>query len=203
MLTLLRHPEHLDRLRATPGWSPRLVEELLRYEPPVHYRTRLAPSRDRDRRGEDPEGLARGAAPRGGQPRSRSLSRSGPLRSRSGEQQPISALAAACIIASGRRSPASRERWRWWRSPGGCSTRGWSRRSPPIAPAPHCAGLVTCRSRSTALSIRGLIPSRSDLRTMLFYEYGAPCAIGPQPSRSQVGFQTILSRHHDDPPGDA
>lgn len=42
MLTLLRHPEHLERLRATPAIAPRLVEELLRYEPPVHYRTRLA-----------------------------------------------------------------------------------------------------------------------------------------------------------------
>src|SRR5436305_10928968 len=42
MLTLLRHPEHLERLRAIPAMAPRLVEELLRYEPPVHYRTRLA-----------------------------------------------------------------------------------------------------------------------------------------------------------------
>lgn len=35
MLTLLRHPEHLRRLREDPGLSVRIVEELLRYEPPV------------------------------------------------------------------------------------------------------------------------------------------------------------------------
>jgi cytochrome P450 len=35
MLTLLRHPEYLQRLRDDPGLSPRIVEELLRYEPPV------------------------------------------------------------------------------------------------------------------------------------------------------------------------
>jgi cytochrome P450 len=35
MLTLLRHPEILQRLRTDPGLSVRIVEELLRYEPPV------------------------------------------------------------------------------------------------------------------------------------------------------------------------
>ncbi|MFJ4515141.1 cytochrome P450 [Streptomyces sp. NPDC088816] len=35
MLTLLRHPEYLQRLREDPGLSVRIVEELLRYEPPV------------------------------------------------------------------------------------------------------------------------------------------------------------------------
>ncbi|MER5515383.1 cytochrome P450 [Streptomyces sp. NPDC002763] len=35
MLTLLRHPEVLERLRNDPGLSVRIVEELLRYEPPV------------------------------------------------------------------------------------------------------------------------------------------------------------------------
>ena len=42
VLTLLRFPEHLERLRREPAIAPRLIEELLRYEPPVHYRTRLA-----------------------------------------------------------------------------------------------------------------------------------------------------------------
>jgi cytochrome P450 len=37
ILTLLRHPAALDRLRAEPGWVVPLVEELLRYEPPVQY----------------------------------------------------------------------------------------------------------------------------------------------------------------------
>ncbi|MBG7704144.1 cytochrome P450 [Streptomyces sp. MC1] len=35
MLTLLRHPEILQRLREDPGLSVNIVEELLRYEPPV------------------------------------------------------------------------------------------------------------------------------------------------------------------------
>jgi cytochrome P450 len=39
MLTLLRHPEVLDRLRRgdEPDLAARVVEELLRYEPPVHF----------------------------------------------------------------------------------------------------------------------------------------------------------------------
>ncbi|MET8580811.1 cytochrome P450 [Streptomyces collinus] len=36
MLTLLRHPDVLNRLREDPGLVVPLVEELLRYEPPVH-----------------------------------------------------------------------------------------------------------------------------------------------------------------------
>ncbi|MEU2261919.1 cytochrome P450 [Streptomyces sp. NPDC019645] len=45
MLTLLRNPEVLDRLREDPGLSVPLVEELLRFEPPVQLvpnRTTLA-----------------------------------------------------------------------------------------------------------------------------------------------------------------
>ncbi|MFJ9591149.1 cytochrome P450 [Streptomyces virginiae] len=45
MLTLLRHPEVLKDLRANPALSVPLVEELLRYEPPVQFlsnRTALA-----------------------------------------------------------------------------------------------------------------------------------------------------------------
>jgi cytochrome P450 len=37
MLTLLRHPAVLDRLRRDPEMVIHLVEELLRYEPPVHF----------------------------------------------------------------------------------------------------------------------------------------------------------------------
>ncbi|MEU8776784.1 cytochrome P450 [Streptomyces sp. NPDC048606] len=46
MLTLLRHPEALERLRQDPGFAAPLVEELLRYEPPVQLlpqRTPIAP----------------------------------------------------------------------------------------------------------------------------------------------------------------
>ena len=37
MLTLLRHPGVLERLRHEPDLAIRTVEELLRYEPPVHF----------------------------------------------------------------------------------------------------------------------------------------------------------------------
>ena len=43
MLTLLRHPETLERLRREPDLIYGTVEELLRYEPPVHFpATRVA-----------------------------------------------------------------------------------------------------------------------------------------------------------------
>ncbi|MCQ4045634.1 cytochrome P450 [Streptantibioticus rubrisoli] len=41
VLTLLRRPDQLDRLRREPDLLPRAVEELLRYEPPVHMRERI------------------------------------------------------------------------------------------------------------------------------------------------------------------
>lgn len=37
ILTLLRHPGALERLRREPGWVIPLVEELLRFEPPIQY----------------------------------------------------------------------------------------------------------------------------------------------------------------------
>ncbi|GGX13965.1 cytochrome P450 [Streptomyces noursei] len=40
VLTLLRHTEQLDLLRREPHLLPQAVEELLRYEPPVHMRER-------------------------------------------------------------------------------------------------------------------------------------------------------------------
>ncbi len=36
MLTLLRYPDEMERLQREPALMPRAVEELLRYEPPVH-----------------------------------------------------------------------------------------------------------------------------------------------------------------------
>jgi cytochrome P450 len=39
-LALLRNPDVLERLRAEPGLEVTLVEELLRYDPPVQFRTR-------------------------------------------------------------------------------------------------------------------------------------------------------------------
>jgi cytochrome P450 len=42
VLALLRHPRALDRLRADPSLAPGVVEEVLRCDPPVHLRTRVA-----------------------------------------------------------------------------------------------------------------------------------------------------------------
>ncbi len=44
MLTLLRHPEDLERLRADPSLTSSAVEELLRYESPSQHTARMAPS---------------------------------------------------------------------------------------------------------------------------------------------------------------
>jgi len=43
LLSLLRNPGELELLRADPGLLPSAVEELLRYESPIQYTTRLAP----------------------------------------------------------------------------------------------------------------------------------------------------------------
>jgi cytochrome P450 len=40
MLALLRYPEWLERLRHDKTLAPRLVDEILRFDPPVHFRTR-------------------------------------------------------------------------------------------------------------------------------------------------------------------
>lgn len=43
LLTLLRHPEEMERLRSDPSLIPFAVEELLRYESPSQHTARLAP----------------------------------------------------------------------------------------------------------------------------------------------------------------
>ncbi len=43
VLTLLRHPEAMQRLRADASLVPSAVEEMLRYEPPSQHTARLAP----------------------------------------------------------------------------------------------------------------------------------------------------------------
>ena len=43
LLTLLRHPEQLERMRDEPGLLPSAVEELLRYESPSQHTGRIAP----------------------------------------------------------------------------------------------------------------------------------------------------------------
>jgi cytochrome P450 len=44
LLTLLRHPEELERLRREPALMPSAIEELLRYESPSQHTARLAPA---------------------------------------------------------------------------------------------------------------------------------------------------------------
>ncbi|MFF1837174.1 cytochrome P450 [Streptomyces sp. NPDC058231] len=48
MLTLFRHPEVMEQLRAAPELIPRAVEELLRYEPPVQFLPQRSPLTDID-----------------------------------------------------------------------------------------------------------------------------------------------------------
>lgn len=43
ILTLLRHPDQLEKLRADRSLIPSAIEELLRYESPIQYTSRLAP----------------------------------------------------------------------------------------------------------------------------------------------------------------
>lgn len=43
LLTLLRHPDQWKRLHADAGLVPSAIEELLRYESPIQYTSRLAP----------------------------------------------------------------------------------------------------------------------------------------------------------------
>jgi cytochrome P450 len=42
VLALLRHTRYLDQLRADPGLATRIVEETIRYDPPVHLTARVA-----------------------------------------------------------------------------------------------------------------------------------------------------------------
>jgi cytochrome P450 len=151
MLTLLRHPEHLERLRAAPAIAPRLVEEVPRYEPPVHYRTRLvladieiggmkiakgspvvlllaAGSRDPDR-SPDPDRLE-------------------PDR----ENNAHFGFGGSLHYCVGAPLARIEGKVRWWRSPVGCSAHGWLKRSPHYRPGAALRG-----PRHLPISIDGII----------------------------------------------
>ena len=59
LLTLLRHPEELERLREDLSLIPTAIEELLRYESPIQHTARLVPDDARARRQADSEGSGR------------------------------------------------------------------------------------------------------------------------------------------------
>ena len=74
VLTLLRHPEALERLRADPSLVPSAVEEMLRYESPSQHTGRLAPDRPRARGQADSQGAGGHGGHGGREPGSRSAS---------------------------------------------------------------------------------------------------------------------------------
>ena len=88
MLALLRHPDVFDRLRSDPELVVPLVEEVLRYDPPVQFRTRTTLT-DIELAGTDhPEGGDRGPAARLRQPRPDPLPGRRVLRARPHRQRP-------------------------------------------------------------------------------------------------------------------
>ena len=111
MLTLLRHPDVLHRLRREPGLVIPLVEELLRYEPPVQFLPQRTTLADIDIAGTTiPKGsllvLMLASGSRDPQP----LPRPRPLRPRPRATTSTSASAAASTTASARRWPGWRRR---------------------------------------------------------------------------------------------
>ena len=81
MLTLLRNPDVLERLRRDPALAAPLVEELLRFEPPVQLLPQRTPLVDIEVRGVTiPQGLLDVADPRLGKPRPPALREPRPLR---------------------------------------------------------------------------------------------------------------------------
>ena len=109
MLTLLRNPDVLKRLRDEPGLAVPLVEELLRYEPPVQLLPqRTAARRHRRRRHHHPQGRAPLARPGLRQPGPPAVPRPRPVRPRPRGTTSTSASAAASTTASARPSPVWR-----------------------------------------------------------------------------------------------
>jgi cytochrome P450 len=116
MLTLLRHPEWLEKLRLNKALAPRIVEEILRFDPPVHFRTRKALANIEIAGLVIPKGAPLVLLFAAGNRDPRRFihpERFDPNR----EKASILALAAARIIASAPRSPGSKRRQPLPRSP--------------------------------------------------------------------------------------
>lgn len=140
MLTLLRHPDELEKLKADPKRAPCVIEEILRHEP----RPFPHPQGARRHRGggrDDPGRILGGPDARGRKPRSGAVHAAGPVRSRP-ERQPAFRVR--------RRPPLLRRR-----AAGACRSR--DRPGHPV-PTPRRAAAPR---RSTALPGRRF-PARSE-----------------------------------------
>ena len=124
MLTLLRHPEQWELLRADPALVPSAVEEMLRFESPIQHTARLAPDDIDARRAGDRQAAGGDRGARGGEPRSRRASRT-PTGSTSGGRT------TATSRSVGRRTTASARRWR------GCRASSRSPRCSSASDAPR------------------------------------------------------------------
>ncbi len=145
MLTLLRNPHVLERLRAEPQLMPQAVEELLRFEPPVHLLGQRTPIVDIEIDGVTvPKGsplvLALASANRDPErfvdadkfvPRPRGQ----PARG-SGQRHPQ--------LLRRSPSPASRGRWRSPNSSAASTIRASSRTRRPTGPTRCCEARGTC-----------------------------------------------------------
>jgi cytochrome P450 len=159
MLTLLRHPDALERLRREPDLITPLVEEVLRFDPPVQFRTRTTLA---DLQAADitiPQGRPwpccwpREAVTRVASPTPTSSSPTAPTTS-------TSASAAASTTTLARRSPASRRPSRWVSWPGAWQPRVCSKTRRHTGRTQRCAGHTTCRSPSTGSPTKSFTAGR-------------------------------------------
>ena len=151
MLALLRHPTEIDRLRADPGLVRSAVEELIRYDGPVHVTARIATDRHRARRPDDPGGRAAGVVAGCGQPRPGPVPGPRPAGCRPGAQPPPGLWRRPPLLP--RRSPRPHREPGGLRPPSsaGSPTWNWRRRT-----------LRTATISSSVASPTSRWPSRRD-----------------------------------------
>ncbi len=146
VLTLLRRPEELDRLRREPGLLPRAVEELLRYEPPVHMRERI-PLADIDVAGTTiPEGTSVILALASGSRDPKRFHEARPVRPHPAGQRTLRLRQRdGLLLRRTTRPHRSRDRARRAASPASARP-AWSRIRPPTGRTPCSADPATCPS---------------------------------------------------------